>query len=160
MERGSEGQISKVLVDGQDVVSEGKPCVKGLTVHEVVKTNRVTVPMICRDKGGTLERVSWDEAFDFIAGNLGILEQSAGDRIRDKVYFVGSGETNNESNYLLSKLCRGHFKSNNIDSCARLCHSATANAFKRMFGIAAIPEFTMNDVAEGDFFLFIGTDPM
>ena len=154
------GPGGKILPNPDDVVSEGKPCTKGLTLHEVLPTNRLTSPMLRRSKTDNLEECTWEEAFDFIKENLDELDQELDGNVRDAVYFVGSGEFTNEANYLLSKLCRSHFHSNNIDSCARLCHSSTAHAFGRMFGIKAIPTVTMNDLREGDCFLFIGTDPM
>lgn len=171
-------QIERTLPDENDVVSDGKPCVKGLTIHEMINTNRLSTPMLRRSKQEELEPCSWEEAFSFIKDKISSLEAAAGAetnvrsnaavnseertdyKLRDKVFFLGSGECTNEANYLMSKLCRSHFGSNNIDSCARLCHAATGVAFKRMFGMSAIPRYSIEDVAEGDCFLFIGTDPM
>jgi formate dehydrogenase major subunit len=166
----SEGNIERVMADKEDVVSRGRPCVKGVTVHEMLSTNRITSPMIRKDKRAELEECSWTEAFEFIKQRLtSIYEEKAGQplkdidefrKIRDEVYFAGSGESTNEANYLFSKLCRSVFGSNNIDSCARLCHAATAVGFNKIFGMKAIPEYTVEDLKEGDAFLFVGTDPM
>lgn len=180
--------IEKTLPDTSDPVSRGKPCIKGITVHEMLRTKRLDSPMIRLKKGDKLQRCTWDEAFSFIAqklekmaevniskdqeGRLVPVDRSVQEdqlvpvdrpvlaTLRDKVYFVGSGETTNEANYLLSKLCRSVFWSNNIDSCARLCHAATGVGFDKIFGIKAIPRYSMDDLQTADCFLFVGTDPM
>lgn len=157
---GAPRRAERTLPDADDVVSKGRPCMKGLTIHEMLTTNRLQTPMMRSRKRDELEPCSWEDAFALIKSKLVELEEENGRAIRDKVYFLGSGEFTNESNYVLSKLARSHFGTNNIDSCARLCHSATATALKRMFGIAAIPTYTMDDLVDGDTFLFIGTDPM
>ncbi len=143
--------IEKTLPDNSDPVSQGKPCVKGLMSHEVLNNNRLTTPMMRSNKTDKLQPCTWQEAYTKIKENL--------PNNADKLYFVGSGEVTNETNYLLSKLCRSHFKSNNIDSCARLCHAATGVGFERIFGIKAIPRYSMDDLASADIFFFIGTDP-
>lgn len=133
-----------------DYVSLGLPCIKGLSLHETLKTNRLTSPMI--RKNGKLENVNWPEVYDYIFENLNGLGQ-------DEVYLLGSGELSNEDNYLASKFARVVFESSNIDSCARLCHAATAKAFNEMFGITAIPKYDFSDLEKCDLFLMIGTDP-
>ncbi|MEA3357774.1 MAG: molybdopterin-dependent oxidoreductase [Patescibacteria group bacterium] len=153
----SDNRIEKTLQDKMDPISEGRPCVKGLTVHEMAQTNRLNLPMIRKSKDEELRNCTWDEAFEFISHKLSTISK---ERLRDQVYFVGSGETTNEANYLLSKLCRSHFKSRNIDSCARLCHASTATAFNRMFGLKAIPDYTMDDLGKCDTYLLVGTDPV
>lgn len=174
----SGSHIEKTLPDVSDPISEGKPCVKGLTVHEMLQTQRLDSPMIRQTKDGKLQNCTWNEAFSFIRKKLEVVaghsidesRQSSADLnsetggglagLRDRIYFVGSGETTNESNYLMSKLCRSAFGSNNIDSCARLCHAATGVGFDRIFGIKAIPRYSMDDLQMADCFLFVGTDPM
>jgi predicted molibdopterin-dependent oxidoreductase YjgC len=68
-------------------------------------------------KDGNLEEVSWDEALDFTASRLRELKDSKGP---DSVGFLTSAKCTNEENYLLQKLCRAGFGTNNIDHCARL----------------------------------------
>ncbi len=162
MQYGPSGYIEKILPDNNDPISQGKPCIKGLSVHEMLSVNRVTKPMIRRKKGGELEVCSWDQAFEFIKSHLKELNDGSEDwsKLRNVVYFTGAGETTNEANYVLSKISRCIFNSNNIDSCARLCHAATGVAFDKIFGIKAIPQYTMDDVAVSDCFFFVGSDPI
>ncbi|MDD3661836.1 MAG: molybdopterin-dependent oxidoreductase [Candidatus Dojkabacteria bacterium] len=143
-----------------DVVSRGMPCVKGLTVHEVLGSNRITRPMVRRRKDASLQTCTWEEAYSFIRAHVDEIAARHSGSLRDHMYFLGSGEASNEANYLLSKLARTHFGSNNIDSCARLCHASTGVVFKKAFGISAIPVHTMDDLERGDLFIFIGTDPL
>ncbi|MBN1618794.1 molybdopterin-dependent oxidoreductase [Candidatus Dojkabacteria bacterium] len=153
--------IEKILPDMQDTISSGRPCVKGLKSNEPLYENRIQTPMIRENKNQEFKSCTWDDAFSFIKANLeNIGYGSSKKSVRDKVYFLASGEATNEANFLLSKLCRSGFASNNIDSCARLCHAATAVAFDRIFGLQAIPVYTFDDMLDGDCFLYVGTDPM
>ncbi len=145
-----DGKIISTLPVKDDVTSRGMPCIKGLSLHESLQTNRLETPMV--RVNGELVNATWQQAYDYIYKNLKDLK-------RDEVYFTGSGEFTNESNYLMSKFARLAFKTNNIDCCARLCHAATAVAFKDMFGITAIPEYTMDDLEKCDLFVMVGTDP-
>lgn len=166
----TKGDIVKVLPDKADKISRGRPCLKGLTVNEMMSTNRLNTPLIRYSKDEDLRPCSWEEAFDFIEKNLHkIFENRTGKgfdetqdfvKLRDEVYFLGSGEATNEANYLLSKFVRNCFASNNIDSCARLCHAATAVGFNKIYGMKAIPLYKQDDLEEADLFLFVGTDPM
>jgi len=144
------GEIKSTLPVAEDFASMGKPCVKGLSLHEALQTNRIEKPMI--RKNGKLEEVSWTEAYEYIYQNIKDLRGN-------EIYLTGSGEFSNESNYLISKLARTYFKSNNVDCCARLCHAATAKAFNEIFGIAAIPKYDFSHLVDCDVFLMIGTDP-
>ena len=144
------GEIKSIRPVPEDYASLGKPCIKGLSLHETLRSNRLTSPQIRKE--GKLEDVSWDEAYTYIYEKMKVLGN-------DEVYFLASGELSNEDNYLMSKFARVAFESNNIDCCARLCHAATAKAFNEMFGIAAIPKYDFTDLEKCDLFLMIGTDP-
>lgn len=161
----SGSRIEKFLPDVSDPVSQGKPCVKGLVASEILTEGRVRTPMIRNSKREVFKECTWDEAFEFIKKKLdqifpGTNYCSTNSTVRNMVYFVGSGETTNEANFLLSKLARSYFGSNNIDSCARLCHAATGAAFNQIFGMKAIPNYSIDDLLRADCFFFVGTDPL
>ncbi|MBN2101165.1 molybdopterin-dependent oxidoreductase [Candidatus Dojkabacteria bacterium] len=159
LESSNDGLVVKP--DGQDPVSQGRPCVKGLKINEVLESGRVKTPMIKDQKSGKLRECTWEEAFAAIKGKIDGMQKAYGfEKLRDKIFFIGSGETTNEANYLMSKLCRSYFRSNNIDSCARLCHAATAVGFGRIFGMKAIPKYRVEDLKAADGFLFVGSDPL
>ncbi len=155
----SQSSIEKILQDKSDPVSEGNCCIKGLAIHEVIKSNRLRKPMFRPVKCRGLIECSWEKAFGVIKSKLDELEEYDDNGIHDFIFFIPDGQSTNETNYLFSKLCRSHFHSNNIDSCARLCHQSTAVAFNKMLGIPAIPEYSMDSLRKVDVFLMAGTDP-
>ena len=146
------GKIVKTLPDNSDPVSEGKPCIKGLTLHEVIYKDRILEPMIREDKNSQLKKVSWKEAYDFIY-------KKTKDLAPGEIFFAPSGKTINENCYVMQKFGRIVFKTNNVDGCcSRLCHVATVKALKDTFGIAAVPS-RMDDVYNLDCLFIIGSNP-
>lgn len=97
-------------------VSRNNLCVKGWHVHEFIHDSaRLTTPLI--RKNGALTVASWDEALDYAGVHLQkILHEKGGEAIG----VLASAKCTNEENYLLQKLARAVFKTNNIDHCARL----------------------------------------
>jgi len=97
-------------------MNQGKLCIKGWNVHEFVhSSDRLTRPLIKID--GVFKEASWDEALNVVVSRLS--------EIRDKhgaaaLGFLSSARATNEDNYLVQKLCRAGFGTNNIDHCARL----------------------------------------
>jgi len=144
-----DGKIVRVLPDPTDPVSEGRPCVKGLSIH-TLQPKRVTKPLV-READGEFSPVSWEYALDLIQDKL---ENTApGD-----TGWVGSGEITNEDNYAIQKFAREVIGSDNVDSCARLCHAPTVKAYKDMLGIPATKDFE-NDVYGWDLLVVVGTNP-
>ena len=98
-------------------VNAGHLCVKGRYAHGFVRhRDRLTTPLIRRN--GTLEPASWDEALSLVATRF--------DAHRGKLAALSSSRCTNEENYLMQKFIRGRLGTNNIDCCARVCHSPTA----------------------------------
>lgn len=155
----SNGKVTNLLQDETDPVGNGKACVKGLTSHEPLTTQRLLKPQIRPIKSRGLIDSTWDRALGMIERKVKELYEYDDRGIADLVFFVPDGQSTNEFNYLFSKLARSHFKTNNVDGCARLCHQATANAFSDIWGIPAIPKYTMDDLKKADLFILVGTDP-
>ncbi|MFH0986448.1 MAG: molybdopterin-dependent oxidoreductase [Candidatus Micrarchaeota archaeon] len=144
-----KNRITKVLPVKDDEVSEGRPCIKGLTIHEVYDKNRITKPMI--RKMGRLTPVSLDEAVDFIYKKIKNLPP-------DEIFLNGSGKTTNENNYAALKFARGVLKTTNTDSCCgRLCHAATVQGMADCFGQSNIT--LMKNIDKIDTLLVIGSNP-
>ncbi len=144
--------IIKVEPVKEDVVSEGFPCLRGLTVNEVISKNRVLMPLIRRNKNDDFKEASWDEAFRFIFDHLKDLEGN-------EVLFIPSGKTSNENTYVMQKFARAVLKSNNVDGCcSRLCHANTISALNMVFGINGSPG-RIEEVASRDLILIIGSNP-
>ena len=114
-------------------VSHGHLCVKGRYAFGFVEApDRVTEPMIRRD--GEWQAVSWSEAIGFTASRLREIVARDGNH---SVGVLGSARATNEDNYLAQKFARVIFGTNNIDCCARVCHTPSAAAMKMMLGTGA-----------------------
>ncbi len=144
------GRIKKVLPCKSDKVSLGKPCIKGLTISEVVDEGRILKPYV--RSGNRLKEISWEKALDKIYKKL----KKASSQ---EVMLVGSGKITNEDNFVIQKFGRLVLETNNIDNCcARLCHAATVMGFKDNLGIGAVPHF-IDDIIKCDCLFIIGSNP-
>ena len=114
-------------------VSKGHLCVKGRYAFDFVSAkDRVTEPMIRTNR--EWQRVSWDEAISYTADRLQRIRDEWGP---DSIAILGSARGTNEENYLVQKLARAVIGTNNVDCCARVCHTPTAAAMKVMLGAGA-----------------------
>ncbi len=139
----------RVLPVKDDPASRGKPCVKGLTIGEVLKAkDRITRPM--KRVNGKLVEVGWEEALSEIADRIRSTKPS-------RMAFYASSATTNEVQYIFQKVAR-RLGCDNIDSCAVLCHGATVKAMRIAFGISGMSA-TMDDLLKADYILALGTDP-
>ncbi|MBV9217155.1 MAG: formate dehydrogenase subunit alpha [Acidobacteria bacterium] len=114
-------------------VNKGHLCVKGRYSFDFVDApDRVTTPMICQN--GEWRSVSWNEAIQFCAEKFTSTIEEHGP---DAVAVLGSARATNEENYLAQKFARVVVGTNNVDCCARVCHTPTAAAMKMMIGTGA-----------------------
>jgi formate dehydrogenase major subunit len=125
-----DGAIVSVKPQRHSPVSKGHLCVKGRYAFEFVSAgDRITEPMI-REEGGW-RRVGWDEALACAADGF----RSAIDRGGPgAVGVLASARQTNEENYLTQKFARIVAGTNNVDCCARVCHTPSSTALKRMLG--------------------------
>ncbi len=128
------GRLVGVEPSATHPVSRGGLCVKGWNAFGFVHhPDRLTTPLIRRN--GIMQAVSWDQALDRVASRLlAICEQHG----PDAIMFCSSAKATNEENYLLMKLARAVFGTNNIDHCARLCHSSSVIGLAGAFGSGAM----------------------
>jgi predicted molibdopterin-dependent oxidoreductase YjgC len=111
-----EGQLLGTLPLKTATMNQGKLCIKGWNAHEFVHSpERLTRPLIRKD--GKLQESSWEEALDTVVAVMSAIKDEHGSQ---SVAFLSSARTTNEENYLLQKLCRAGFGTNNVDHCARL----------------------------------------
>lgn len=105
------------------VNNQGELCLKGYYGYDFINdtkilTPRLRYPMIRREKGQPLERVSWEEAIEFTAKRLGeIIEKYGPDSVMTTGSSRGGG---NEANFVMQKFTRACLKTNNVDNCARV----------------------------------------
>lgn len=135
-------------------VNGGHTCLKGRYAwrfydHE----DRLDAPLVKID--GKLTKVSWEYAFDYIAQRLTDIKTEHGS---DAIAGISSARCTNEENYLLQKMMRAVIGTNNIDCCARVCHSPTAYGMQKSFGTGAATN-SIEDLKQTDFILLIGANP-
>jgi formate dehydrogenase major subunit len=114
-------------------VNKGHLCVKGRYAFEFVESaDRLTTPLL--REGGGWRRASWPEAIAFVARRLRDILDRHGP---GAVGVLGSARSTNEENYVAQKFARVVLGTNNVDSCARVCHAPSARALSAMLGTGA-----------------------
>lgn len=128
------GFITGVSPNRRHPVNKGTLCVKGWNCHEFVQhPDRLQYPLI-RDSG-VFRRASWDEACSLTATRLAEIKSRYGP---DSIGILGSAKCTNEENFVLMKFARAVIGTNNVDHCARLCHSSTVGGLAEAFGSGAM----------------------
>ncbi len=135
-------------------VNQGHTCLKGRYAFKFYDhPDRLRSPMI--RKNGQLEEVSWDEAYDHITNKIKFIRDEHGP---DAIAGISSARCTNEENYLMQKFIRAVVGTNNIDCCARVCHSPTALGMQRSFGTGAATNSVV-DIKYTDCIMVIGANP-
>ena len=134
-------------------VSKGALCIKGWNAYEFInKVDRLKRPLI--KINGSFKEVDWEKALDLTARRLLEIKERYGS---DSLAFLSSAKATNEENFLMMKLARAVFKTNNVDHCARLCHASTVVGLKAAFGSGAMTN-SINEFADAQLFLVTGSD--
>lgn len=140
--------------DGQ--ANEGHACVKGrFAWGYATHQDRIVKPMIRASIQDPWREVSWEEAIDYAATQFRRIQAGHG---RDAVGGIVSSRCTNEEGYLVQKLVRAAFGNNNVDTCARVCHSPTGYGLKQTLGESAGTQ-TFRSVERSDVILVIGANP-
>lgn len=149
------GKILSIQAPYEAAANGGHTCLKGRFAFKFYNhAERLRSPMIKR-ANGEFENVSWDEAYDYITNEFKrILKESGPDAIAG----ISSARTPNEENYLMQKFMRAIVGTNNIDCCARVCHSPTALGMQRSFGTGAATN-SIEDLKYTDCILVVGANP-
>lgn len=135
-------------------VNQGHTCLKGRFAFSFYNhPDRITSPLIRKD--GVLTPATWEKAYDFIAKKLIEIKHQYGP---DAIAGISSARCTNEENYLMQKFIRAVIGTNNIDCCARVCHSPTALGMQRAFGTGAATN-SIEDLKHTDCILVIGANP-
>ena len=149
-----DGKVKSIQAPFDAEVNQGHTCLKGRYAFSFYNhVDRLTTPLIRNN--GKLEPVSWDEAYDFIADKLTSIKATYGP---DSISGISSARCTNEENYLMQKFFRAVIGTNNIDSCARVCHSPTAMGMQRAFGTGAATNSVI-DLNYTDAIMIIGANP-
>lgn len=136
--------------------NEGHSCVKGrFAWGYATHGDRITTPMIRDSIDQPWQPVSWDKAFGFAASRLRSIQECYG---RDAIGGITSSRCTNEETFLVQKLIRAGFGNNNVDTCARVCHSPTGYGLKTTFGTSAGTQ-DFKSVEKADVVVVIGANP-
>jgi len=158
--------IYRVTSPFDAVVNHGNLCVKGRFGYDFIyNPHRITTPLIrktrqepgARSQAFNLDEwqsVSWDEALDTVADRLIEIYRRDGS---DALAVYCCAKATNEDNYLLQKLFRSVFRTNNIDHCTRLCHAGSVAALLQAIGSSAMSN-TASEVIKTDCFIVTGSN--
>lgn len=129
-------------------------CVKGKFGWDFVNSEeRITKPLI--RKNGAFVEASWEEALDLVASRLGSIKAEHGN---GSVGFISSSKITNEDNYVIQKLARQVFETNNVDNCSRYCQSPATDGLFRTVGMGG-DAGTIKDIAKAGLVLIVGANP-
>ncbi len=148
------GEILSITAPYDAEVNQGHTCLKGRFAFKFYNhPERLDSPMIKRN--GAFEKVSWDEVYDFITEKFTQYKETYGP---DSMAGISSSRCTNEENYLMQKFFRAVIQTNNIDGCARVCHSPTALGMQRTFGTGAATN-SIEDLRHTNCIMVIGANP-
>jgi formate dehydrogenase major subunit len=136
--------------------NRGHSCVKGrFAWGYATHRERILKPMIRTSIDQPWREVSWEEAIEHTASEFRRLQQTYGTR---SVGGITSSRCTNEETFLVQKLVRAGFGNNNVDTCARVCHSPTGYGLKTTFGTSAGTQ-DFDSVEHSDVVVIIGANP-
>ncbi len=136
--------------------NEGHSCVKGrFAWGYATHRDRQTAPMIRERITDPWRKVSWDEAIAFAADRFKAIQAAHG---KDSIGGITSSRCTNEEVFVVQKMVRAAFRTNNVDTCARVCHSPTGYGLKQTFGASAGTQ-DFKSVEQADVILLIGANP-
>ena len=136
--------------------NEGHSCVKGrFAFGYATHSDRVTTPMVRDAITDAWRPVSWDEAIAFAAERFQAIQAAHG---QGAIGGITSSRCTNEEVYVVQKMIRAAFGNNNVDTCARVCHSPTGYGLKQTFGTSAGTQ-NFKSVESADVILLIGANP-
>ena len=136
--------------------NRGHSCVKGRFAYGYSNhKDRILNPMIREKITDPWREVSWDEAYQHVANEFRRIQYQYG---RNSVGGITSSRCTNEETYLVQKLVRAGFGNNNVDTCARVCHSPTGYGLKQTFGTSAGTQ-DFDSVEYTDVVMIIGANP-
>lgn len=136
--------------------NQGHSCVKGrFAFGYATHQDRITKPMIRDSIDQDWREVDWDEALSFAAAKLQKIQNDHG---RNSIGGITSSRCSNEETYLVQKMIRAGFGTNNVDTCARVCHSPTGFGLKTTMGESAGTQ-TFDSVQKADVIMVMGANP-
>ena len=149
-------QVVRMTPDKDGRANHGHSCVKGRFAWGYANhTQRILEPMIRDDIEDPWRAVPWDEAISHTARRLKAIQAEHG---INSIGGITSSRCTNEEVWVVMKMIRAAFGNNNVDTCARVCHSPTGYGLKQTFGTSAGTQ-NFDSVADADLMMVIGANP-
>jgi formate dehydrogenase major subunit len=149
-------EVVRMVPNKNGGANHGHSCVKGrFAWGYATHKDRITTPMIRKSIHDEWQQVSWDEAFSYAASEITRIQAKYG---KASVGGITSSRCTNEEVYVVQKLVRAVFGVNNVDTCARVCHSPTGYGLKQTIGESAGTQ-TFDSVMKSDVIFVIGANP-
>ncbi|WP_041741303.1 formate dehydrogenase subunit alpha [Collimonas fungivorans] len=150
-------EVVRMVPHKDGKANHGHSCVKGrFAWGYATHKDRITKPMIRSKITDPWREVSWDEALTYAASEFRRIQAKHG---KDSIGGITSSRCTNEETYLVQKLVRAAFGNNNVDTCARVCHSPTGYGLKQTLGESAGTQ-TFDSVMKSDVIMVIGANPV
>ncbi len=151
-----DGQVSRMVPNRDGDANHGHACVKGRFAYGyATHPDRITAPMIRAKITDPWREVSWEEAINYTASEFRRIQAKYG---RGSVGGITSSRCTNEEVFLVQKMIRAAFGNNNVDTCARVCHSPTGFGLKQTLGESAGTQ-TFLSVMKSDVVIVMGANP-
>jgi formate dehydrogenase major subunit len=149
-------EVVRMVPNKDGRANHGHSCVKGrFAWGYATHPDRIRTPMIRKRIADPWREVSWDEAISYAASEFKRIQATYG---RGAVGGITSSRCTNEETYLVQKLVRAAFGNNNVDTCARVCHSPTGYGLKTTLGESAGTQ-DFDSVEQADVIVVIGANP-
>ena len=149
-------EIVRMVPNKDGHANHGHSCVKGrFAIGYASHPDRINTPMIRQKISDPWRIVSWEEAIAHVASEFKRLQATYG---KFSVGGITSSRCTNEETYLVQKLVRAGFGNNNVDTCARVCHSPTGYGLKATLGESAGTQ-DFDSIEQTDVVLVIGANP-
>ena len=149
-------QVVRMVPWKDGKANEGHACVKGrFAWGYATHKDRITQPMVRAKITDPWREVSWEEAIGYAASEFRRIQAKHG---KDSIGGITSSRCTNEETYLVQKLIRAAFGNNNVDTCARVCHSPTGYGLGQTYGTSAGTQ-TFKSIEHSDVIMVIGANP-
>ncbi|MCC7121570.1 MAG: formate dehydrogenase subunit alpha [Gammaproteobacteria bacterium] len=149
-------QVVRMVPNLDGHANHGHSCVKGrFAFGYATHPDRITTPMIRESIHAPWREVSWDEAIAHATSELKRISARYG---KEAVGGITSSRCTNEETYLVQKFVRAALGNNNVDTCARVCHSPTGYGLKQTLGESAGTQ-AFDSVMQADVIFVIGANP-
>jgi len=153
---GDDVEVVRMVPDRDGKANHGHACIKGrFAWGYATHSDRVKKPMIRQSIRDEWREVSWEEAIGYAASELRRIQAKYG---KNSIGGITSSRCTNEETFLVQKLIRAAMGTNNVDTCARVCHSPTGYGLKNTLGESAGTQ-AFDSVMQADVVMIIGANP-